>query len=61
MKSFYFKLGERLGGWDGWRLGVLVGNPAFESAFHRRPENRLTLWNGPIECRYLTYAASAGA
>jgi 23S rRNA (guanine2445-N2)-methyltransferase / 23S rRNA (guanine2069-N7)-methyltransferase len=59
MKSFFFKLGEALQGWHGWRMAVLAGNPAFESAFHRKPSDRLTLWNGPIECRLLTYDARA--
>jgi putative N6-adenine-specific DNA methylase len=55
MKTFYFKLGESLGTLPGWRLYVLTGNPAFESAFHRRPSSARTLWNGPIECRLLGY------
>ncbi len=57
MKSFFFKLGEALNGWRGWRLAVLAGNPAFESAFHHRPRERFPLWNGPIECRLLMYGA----
>jgi putative N6-adenine-specific DNA methylase len=58
MKSFYFKLGESLGELRGWRMSVLSGNTAFESAFHRRPSNRRTLWNGPIECTLLSYPAA---
>lgn len=57
MKSFYFKLGEGLARWRGWELAVLSGNPDFESAFHARPKGRRTLWNGPIECQLLLYAA----
>lgn len=57
MKAFYFKLGESLGQWAGWRLALLEGNEAFESAFHSRPSQRRTLWNGPIECRLLEYRA----
>lgn len=54
MKTFYFKLGEA---WRAlpWRLGILVGNEAFESAFHRRPTFRKTMWNGPIECQLYGY------
>jgi putative N6-adenine-specific DNA methylase len=55
MKGFYFKLGESLAVLDGWRMAVLAGNPDFESAFHRKPSSRRVLWNGPIECRLLTY------
>ena len=57
MKTFYFQLGERLGGLSGFRLAILSGNPAFEAAFHRRPLRRRPLWNGPIECTLLEYAA----
>jgi 23S rRNA (guanine2445-N2)-methyltransferase / 23S rRNA (guanine2069-N7)-methyltransferase len=55
MKSFYFKLGERLRELTGWRIYVLSGNTAFESAFHARPVSRRDLWNGPIPCTLLGY------
>ncbi|WP_434387917.1 THUMP domain-containing class I SAM-dependent RNA methyltransferase [Melittangium boletus] len=55
MKSFYFKLGDSLRAQKGWRLFVLSGNVAFESAFHARPSVRRDLWNGPIECTLLGY------
>jgi putative N6-adenine-specific DNA methylase len=55
MKSFYFKLGENMHRLTGFRLFVLSGNPAFESAFHARPRSRKSLWNGPIECELLEY------
>jgi putative N6-adenine-specific DNA methylase len=54
MKSFYYKLGESLRV-PGWRVWVLSGNPAFESAFHARPSARRELWNGPIACSLLGY------
>lgn len=55
MKSFYFKLGENLRSLEGWRVYVLSGNPAFESAFHARPSSRRQVWNGPIDCTLLGY------
>ncbi|WP_257461375.1 THUMP domain-containing class I SAM-dependent RNA methyltransferase [Archangium lipolyticum] len=55
MKSFYFKLGDSLRSLPGWRVFVLSGNPAFESAFHARPRSRRDLWNGPIACTLLGY------
>jgi putative N6-adenine-specific DNA methylase len=61
IKSFYFKLGEALARWKGWRMAVLAGNDAFESAFHARPTQRLALWNGPIECRLLQYPGRSEA
>jgi putative N6-adenine-specific DNA methylase len=59
MKSFYFKLGDTLRP-PGWRVFVLSGNPAFESAFHARPSSRRDLWNGPIACTLLGYPARRG-
>ncbi|AKJ01286.1 putative N6-adenine-specific DNA methylase [Archangium gephyra] len=61
MKSFYFKLGDSLRAQAGWRVWVLSGNPAFESAFHSRPRSRRDLWNGPIACTLLGYSARGGA
>ncbi len=60
MKTFYFQLGERLGGLTGFRLAILSGNPAFEAAFHHRPIRRQPLWNGPIECTLLEYTPRTG-
>jgi 23S rRNA (guanine2445-N2)-methyltransferase / 23S rRNA (guanine2069-N7)-methyltransferase len=55
MKTFYFKLGERLHQLQGWRAAILSGNEAFESAFHARPTGKREMWNGPIECELLEY------
>ena len=55
MKAFYFKLGESLRQLAGWRVFILAGNPAFESAFHLKPASRRAFWNGPIECRLFGY------
>jgi 23S rRNA (guanine2445-N2)-methyltransferase / 23S rRNA (guanine2069-N7)-methyltransferase len=57
IKAFYFKLGDALARWAGWRMALLAGNAGFESAFHARPSKRLNLWNGPIECQLLLYPA----
>lgn len=55
MKTFYFKLGEALTQWHGWRLGLFVGNEAFESAFHMKPSRRSAYFNGPIACELYEY------
>jgi putative N6-adenine-specific DNA methylase len=55
MKTFYFKLGEALTQWHGWRLGLFVGNEAFESAFHMKPARRTGYFNGPIACELYEY------
>ncbi len=58
MKTFYFKLSESLTRWEGWRMGFLCGNPAFESAFHKKPSARRKLFNGPLECQLYSYATA---
>jgi putative N6-adenine-specific DNA methylase len=55
MKSFYYRLGESFSGLVGWRIALLAGNPAFESAFHLRPVRRRQLFNGPIACILFEY------
>ncbi len=57
MKSFYFALGERMQQWPSWKMGFLVGNQAFESAFHRRPTRVVPMSNGPIDCNFYWYGA----
>jgi len=61
MKAFYFKWGEAMGRWPGWRVAVLAANPAFESAFHRRPSKRMQIKNGPLDCHLLSYPAKTKA
>ncbi len=58
MKTFYFKLSESLSKWNGWRMSFLCGNPAFESAFHKKPSARRKLFNGPLECQQWSYPAT---
>jgi putative N6-adenine-specific DNA methylase len=60
MKSFFHSLGRELWKWEGWRLALLAGNPAFESAFGHRPTKRTALWNGPIACELLQYRDRRG-
>ena len=47
MKTFYFKLGEAFARHQGWRMAVLSGNPAFESAFHAGPNRRRSCGTAP--------------
>jgi 23S rRNA (guanine2445-N2)-methyltransferase / 23S rRNA (guanine2069-N7)-methyltransferase len=61
MKTFYFQIGENFRRLTGWRMAILAGNVAFESAFHMRPSGKRELWNGPIACELLTFAAAAAA
>jgi len=55
MKTFYFQIGENFRRLKGWRMVILSGNEAFESAFHMHPSGKRALWNGPIACELLAY------
>lgn len=57
MKTFYYALGNRFSELREWRQFIFVGNPGFESAFHRRPSKKRDLFNGPIACTLLGYPA----
>jgi putative N6-adenine-specific DNA methylase len=59
MKTFYYQIGESFRRLAGWRMAILSGNEAFESAFHMRPSGKRSLWNGPIACELLTYRSSS--
>ena len=59
MKTFYFQIGESFRRLKGWRMAILSGNEAFESAFHMRPSGKRALWNGPIACELLAYPGVA--
>lgn len=61
MKTFYFQLGESFRALEGWRMVILAGNDAFESAFHKRPAATRVMWNGPIECALLSYTSPTHA
>lgn len=37
-------------GWEAW---LLAGSPALARTLGLRPEQRIPIWNGPIECRLL--------
>ena len=40
---------------DGSVLCVLTGNPGFERAYGKRAQKKRRLYNGRLECEYLTY------
>jgi 23S rRNA (guanine2445-N2)-methyltransferase / 23S rRNA (guanine2069-N7)-methyltransferase len=40
----------------GWRAGILTGSPEGMKSIGLKPTRRIPMWNGPIECRLLTYA-----
>lgn len=56
----YAELGDvlrrRFLGWTAW---VLTGSPGLAKQIGLRPERRIPLWNGPLECRLLCFPISA--
>lgn len=49
------ELGRVFGQLPGCDLAILSGTPALEGAMRIRPTRSVPLWNGPIECRLLSY------
>lgn len=44
----------------GWRAGVFTGSSALAKSIGLKTTRRIALWNGPIECRLLTYTMFEG-
>ena len=50
----YTTLGERLTTFDGWRCFLLCPpNELYQETGFHRTEERITLYNGPLKCRFL--------
>jgi putative N6-adenine-specific DNA methylase len=45
---------------EGYRGFVLAGNTALAKSIGLRTKRRRPIWNGPIECRFLTYELYSG-
>ncbi len=62
LDRFYTQLGDvfkaRYNGWDVW---VLAGNRVAMKNFGLHPSRTITLFNGPIECKYQRFAMYAGS
>jgi putative N6-adenine-specific DNA methylase len=56
LKSLYKSLGDTFKQQlKGWKAGVFTGSPVLAKSIGLRPTRRIPLFNGPIECRLLTY------
>ncbi|HVF64708.1 MAG TPA: THUMP domain-containing protein [Casimicrobiaceae bacterium] len=59
---FYPKLGDALkthfAGWHAW---LLTGDPALAKAIRLKPARRIPLYNGAIECRFVSFPLVAGS
>jgi putative N6-adenine-specific DNA methylase len=51
----YEDLGRAIGTLKGHRFAILAGAPSIVRFVRRRPTKSLTVYNGDIECRLLTY------
>ena len=61
LDRFYTQLGDvfksRYEGWDVW---VLAGNRTAMKSFGLHPSRTITLFNGPIECKFQRFSMYAG-
>ena len=57
LEKLYFNLGENLKrNFKGHTAWIFTGNPDLRKKISLRTEKRITLYNGPIECRLLKYS-----
>jgi len=62
LAPLYEAIGDRFKKeFTGWRGAILSGNPELSKKIGLRPERRHPVWNGPIECRLLTYPLYSGS
>ncbi len=55
-EQLYREMADVLRAQTGCEVGILSGTPAIEQAMRMRWTRSLPVWNGPIECRLLTYS-----
>ena len=53
--GLYRAMGEAAARWHGWNVHVLSGHPRFEQAFGHKPVRRREVFNGPLQCQFLSY------
>ena len=54
-RQLYREMGEMLRRHPGWRLCAITSDAGFERAFGRRADKRRRLYNGRLECEFLTF------
>jgi len=56
LKSLYHNFGENLkNNWKGTKAYIVSQDPVLRKSISLRTEKRFVFWNGPLECRLLTY------
>jgi len=55
-EELYREMADELRAQHGCDLSILSGTPAIERAMRIRPLRSVPVWNGPIECRLLSYS-----
>jgi putative N6-adenine-specific DNA methylase len=62
MAAFYPRLGDALKrGFAGWTAYFLTGDLRLAKLIGLKPERRIPLWNGSIECRLFAFRLVAGS
>ncbi|NLV57270.1 MAG: class I SAM-dependent RNA methyltransferase [Clostridiales bacterium] len=54
-QALYRDLGALLRRHPGWRMGIIVSDPAFERFFGRRATQKRRLYNGRLECEFMIF------
>lgn len=56
-RKLYRDMGEMWRRHPGWALCVITADPGFERAFGRRADKKRRLYNGRLECEFMTFYA----
>lgn len=56
-EALYRELGMLLRRHPGWSMGVLSAHPGFERCIGRRADRKRRLYNGRLECEWMSYIA----
>lgn len=61
INALYKMIGDTLKKrWTGWEAWILTANLGAAKHVHLTPKPKITLFNGPLECRYMRYELYSG-
>jgi len=62
VQDYYSKIGDQLKqscqGWEAW---IITGHLEGSKAIGLRPAEKMTMFNGPLECRFLKFELYEGS
>lgn len=54
-EGIYRELGRMMRRHPGWSLCAITSDPTFERSFGRRADKKRRLYNGRLECEFMTF------